>query len=227
MESPGDVSDFYSNYYRKCIRQGFIGRAQDKTHIAMENPFGPNHSFDLVLEVGSGAGDHLDFVRHNYKEYFQTDIRSSSRSISTLSGGASIKEDFADVTSLRYEDEKFDRCIATCLLLHLNDPEKALLELRRVTKNPGGHITLLVPCEPGVLLRLARALITSRKAKQLGYQRYDLFNIRDHVTYFLRIHKLIKFVFRNDKVRVSRKPFGLPSWNFNFYYVYQIKIGDS
>lgn len=221
----GNVDLFYSKFYEKCLRQGFVGNAQNKTHQAMEHPFAPEKYFHTVLEVGSGYGDHLPFVRHKYSKYLQTDIRqlkSDSESEDFTQGF-----EIADVMNLKYSENSFDRCIATCLLLHLPDPELALSELRRVARKPGGVITLLVPCEPGILLRIARLLITSRKAQRIGYEGYELFNARDHVTYFLRIHRLIKFVFRNDLIKIQRMPFHIPSWNLNFYYVYQITVGGT
>jgi hypothetical protein len=223
----GDVDDFYSNFYERTLRQGSIGRAQDRTHKAMEKIFTRDDIFNKVLEVGSGFGDHLPFVRHGFSEYVQTDIRAMPQVQPLTIRDSTILNEIADVTDLPYKEKEFDRCIATCLLLHLEDPESALLELRRVAKRPHGQITLLVPCEPGILLRLARKLLTERKAARLGFPGYSLFNVRDHVTYFLRIHRLIKYVFRDDSITVSRKPFGFPSWNFNFYYVYQIKLCDS
>ena len=225
MDDFGNVDHFYKNYYIRCLRQGFAGKAQDKTHEFMERPFFPSDNFSTVLEVGSGFGDHLPFVKHKFEKYFQTDIRPIVETITTNYHQGSICSEVADVMRLQYEDNKFDRCIATCLLLHLEQPEIALQELRRVAKRPGGRITLLVPCEPGILLRIARAVITARKAKRLGFSGYDLFNARDHVTHLPRIDRLIKHVFKADQVDISRRPFRIRSWNLNFYYVYQITLG--
>ena len=225
MDDFGNVDHFYKNYYIPCLRQGFAGKAQDKTHQSMERPFSSTDNFSTVLEVGSGLGEHLPFVKHKFESYFQTDIRPLVGTITTHNHQGLIYSEVADVMQLQYGDNKFDRCIATCLLLHLENPEIALRELRRVTKHPGGQITLLVPCEPGILLRIARVMITAKKAKRLGFSGYELFNARDHVTYLPRIDRLIKHVFVADQVNICRRPFRIRSWNFNFYYVYQITIG--
>lgn len=225
QKSYGNVDFFYQEFYENCLRHGFIGKAQNRTHRAMEIDFPPELKFRNVLEVGSGFGDHLPFVRHKYDSYLQTDIRQS---LDTRGQGDSAQSfQIADVMNLQFPDNNFDRCIATCLLLHLSDPEIALAELRRVSKNSGGRISLLVPCEPGMALRLARFFITSRKARKIGYVGYDLFNARDHVTYFLRVHKLIKYIFRDDIIKIRRMPFRIPSWNLNFYYVYQIRMVEN
>ena len=41
----------------------------------MEQPFKPSMNFEVVLEVGAGNGEHLPYVKHNFKKYFMTDIR--------------------------------------------------------------------------------------------------------------------------------------------------------
>lgn len=221
----GNVEMFYQNFYKKCLRSGFVGKAQDKTHRMMESQFTEKNFFPNVLEVGSGFGDHFPFVRHRFNHYLQTDIREFKENGSQVSDAKSCSFQVADVMNLQFQENTFDRSIATCLLLHLPEPELALQELRRVTVKSGGKITLLVPCEPGLLLRFTRMVITSKKAKRLGFKGYNLFNARDHVTYFLRIHRLIKHVFKDDSIKIQRKPFLIPSWNLNFYFVYHVTLG--
>lgn len=227
----GNVDLFYSKYYDQILRTGLIGSAQDRTHIAIEKLWSPQDMFVRVLEVGAGAGDHRQFVKHKYSFYYETDIRlpdgtfePDMRSKLEDSNPGVIRE-IADVMQLQYVDGFFDRVIATCLLLHLPNPETALLEMRRVTKVTGGVITILVPCEPGILLRLSRKFLTARKAKRLGFSGYELFNARDHINYISSVDKLIKHVFEDDRVTIRRLPFHIPSWNFNLYFVYTIHRG--
>ena len=227
----GDVNDFYDNYYNLVLRTGLIGKAQDQTHRSLERVWTELDLFEQVLEVGAGAGDHRQFVKHRYKNYYETDICFEKnlyerQLISNSLGSASnVIREYADFASLQYEDATFNRLIATCVLLHLENPELALREARRVTKSQG-VISILVPCEPGILLRMSRNLLTARKASRLGFQGYNLFNARDHVSHFSRINELIKFVFRKDKMQVSRYPFRIQSWNLNLYYVYTIYRGE-
>ena len=227
----GDVDLFYSNYYEQVLRTGLIGAAQDRTHRAMEKQWKSEDRFETVLEVGSGKGEHFGFVRHSFAKYYETDLRTNNETenstfgLRSVDGGKGLIRENADVMQLHYADHEFDRLIATCLVLHLEKPEKALSEMRRVTKS-GGVISILVPCEPGLLLRISRRMLTSRKARQAGFSGYDLFNARDHINYLSGIDKLIKHVFRSDKIVVSRKPFKLPSWNLNLYFVYTIHRGS-
>ena len=73
----------------------------------------------------------------------------------------------ADAQGLPHDDDIADRLIATCVLLHLEKPESALLEWRRVTR-PGGVVTIYVPNEPGLLTRLGRGVTTKRAAVRAG-----------------------------------------------------------
>ena len=230
-EDFGSVDIFYSKYYDQILRTGLIGSAQNRTHRAIEKLWSPQDTFGRVLEVGSGAGDHKQFVKHKYSIYYETDIRfpdgtfEPGKSPKTEESKINLVREIADVMHLQYVDGFFDRVIATCLLLHLANPETALLEIKRVTKATGGVITILVPCEPGILLRLSRKILTARKAKRLGFPGYELFNARDHINYISSIDKIVKHVFRDDRVVIRRLPFHIPSWNLNLYFVYTIYRG--
>lgn len=230
-EDFGSVDLFYNKYNDRVLRSGLIGSAQNRTHRAIEKLWSPKDMFSRVLEVGSGAGDHRQFVKHKYSIYYETDIRfsdgtfESEEFVKRENSGPNVIREIADVMQLQYVDGQFDRVIATCLLLHLAEPETALLELKRVTNAEGGVITILIPCEPGFLLRLSRRVLTARKAKRLGFEGYELFNARDHKNYISSLDKLVKHVFQEDRVTVSRLPFHIPSWNFNLYFVYTIFRG--
>jgi ubiquinone/menaquinone biosynthesis C-methylase UbiE len=70
--------------------------------------------------------------------------------------------------SLNFPDAKFDRIIATCLVVHLKNIEKALLEWRRVLK-PNGVITMYIALEPSIMLRLFWNLIKIKGKKTKIY----------------------------------------------------------
>jgi ubiquinone/menaquinone biosynthesis C-methylase UbiE len=228
----GNVDLFYDRFYDSVLRTGCIGAVQNRTHRSMEKPFNSADTFENVLEVGAGDGAHLHFVKHKYLNYYETDIRIPRQvddptvKVCTTTNASRLVREFADVLDLHYGDNQFDRVIATCLMLHLEKPEVALSELRRVTKN-GGVISLLVPCEPGLMLRISRKLLTSPKAKRVGFTGYDLFCARDHINYISSIDKLIHFVFRKDIILVSTLPFRWPSWNLNLYFIYLIHRGEN
>jgi ubiquinone/menaquinone biosynthesis C-methylase UbiE len=55
-------------------------------------------------------------------------------------GVKNVRFEQASVYKLPFPDSSFDAVLAHTLLMHLNDPPKALKEMRRVLKRPGGVI---------------------------------------------------------------------------------------
>jgi len=217
----GSVELFYSDYYFNVLCTGAVGKAQQRTHKAMERPWDNRSNFETVLEVGAGPGVHLPFVRHRYKHYIQADIRRFEQ-VNNVDDSRALSH-LADAQNLPYANDSFDRLIASCLLLHLRDPEKALVEWRRVTRDCG-VITVLVPTEPGLMLRLSRKMLTEPKSRRFGFAGYQLFNARDHRNHFHGLRQQIRHVFRHDRIQENRFPFRVPSWNLNLYFVFQISV---
>lgn len=217
----GDVNLFYSKFYKRIIREGPIGGVQNFSHKLLERSLSKLVSFKYVLEVGVGAGDHFRFVKHSFGMYIQSDIRTNL--LKEISNENNTVKLAIDASKLSFGNSKKDRVIATCLILHLAQSEETLEEWRRVTKN-NGLISILVPCEPGIFLRTARYFTTILKAKKLGYPNYKLFNARDHINHLPGVNEIIKHVFKKDEIKVLKFPFALLTWNFNLFYVYQIKV---
>jgi hypothetical protein len=67
-------------------------------------------------------------------------------------------------------------------------------------------------------------VITVPRVNKSGYQGYALFNARDHRNHVASIDQMIRHVFRNDDMNTWRYPFGVPSWNLNVFYTYQIRL---
>ena len=211
--------DYYSKHYEEILNSGSVGFASDIIHKLLE----PNSSegFDTVLEVGAGHGQHLKFVKHAYLQYFETDFRKEN--LPTRLPGSNVVSMESDATKLtNFKNETINRVIATCLIVHLTQPDAALLEWRRVCKR-GGLISIYVACEPGLLLRFLRKFTTVRKAKKRGLDHLR-FHYREHITFFSRIDMLIGEVFENDKINKKYWPFGIPFWNLNLGVVYQIEV---
>ncbi len=190
-------------------------------HKIMEKPFKTNSRL-RILELGSGEGEHLQFVRSDFTEYLATDIDQVRLEKLSVELPGKVGTQRVDASLLPFEDETFDRVIATCLIAHLPEPEKSLMEWRRVLK-PGGSISIYVPCEPGFSLRLFRKLITAPKAKKLGFEGFNLYISRDHVNDAFRILNIAAETFRTDRQKLVFRPFFVRSWYLNLFCVIQVK----
>jgi ubiquinone/menaquinone biosynthesis C-methylase UbiE len=115
---------------------------------------------------------------------------------------------------LKFEDSIFDRVLTSCLLPHLDNPERALKEFRRVTKK-NGFLTFYISPEPSLFLRIFRKFTTARKAKRLGFQGYNLFIARNHKNSFQNLITLINHIYRNDEIKLIFRPFPIRSWYIN------------
>ena len=219
----GNVNKYYSDFYSQMIGKdstGILSRLWRYPHKLMEKPFKTNDGFK-ILELGTGEGEHIEFVADDYSEYIALDLDSSRLSHVSAMGIKKVHPQQGDANLLNFPSSSFDRVIATCLLAHLKEPETALLEWRRVLK-PGGSLSIYIPCEPGIALRVFRNLFTKRKATKLGYVGYDLFIARDHLNAAERLCVLLSHAFEDDLIDFNFMPFKLKSWYLNLFIVVQI-----
>jgi len=215
----GDQNIYYDKYYSEVIGNNSRGLAKwfsSYPHRLIEAPFKNNLGMK-ILEVGSGENEHIQFVKSDFCEYISLDKNPPKNT--NLLPNAYFK--LGNAESLSFNDCYFDRFIMTCVLLHLNDPEQALLEARRVTKI-GGRLSFYVPPEPSLLLSIFRELFPKRRAKALGFEGYDLFIARDHINYFKGIREILLEVFKKDVVKIIYRPFPLRTWYLNAVVVFQI-----
>lgn len=222
------VDGFYKDHYQSVINSGAVGFVAKLMHKSMEKEIPSEATFDTTLELGAGAGQHLDFVKHNFQTYIESDIRKENLPIrngqrdKNLNHQKIVQLEIDATTLVNFEPESIHRIIATCLLVHLSDPESALINWRKILI-PGGVLTIYVPCEPGIFLRFLRSMTTRRKAAKRGVN-HDQIHHREHLTYFGRIDTLINDVFAADQINRQYFPFRLHSWNMNLWVTYQIKL---
>ena len=220
---PGNVETYYKYFYSRMMglnASGLMRLLWKYPHKLMEKPFKGQH-FDKILELGAGSGEHLHATSPKCAYYFATDIDLNRLQAIPCNNDFEVIKSFQDATSLTFKDEEFSRLIATCLLAHLENPEIGLNEWRRVVK-PGGILTIYLPCEPGLILRMFRKFVSNRKANKLGYSGFSLYIARDHVNSAQNMMEVIKHVFREDRIRMTFRPFPLRSWYLNLFIVVQI-----
>jgi phosphatidylethanolamine/phosphatidyl-N-methylethanolamine N-methyltransferase len=203
--------------------QGLAGYFLSKSHEWSEQPFGPDKHFAKVLEVGAGSGVHIRYVRHSFEEYWITDLNPPM--LDTFKLPLSVKvhgqlfRQQENATALSFSDGTFDRVIAAHVLEHLYKPHEVLREWTRVLK-PGGVLTLLLPCDPGVAWRLGRYTSARKKFINAGIE-YDYWMAREHVN---PINCLVSFV-RHYFTDITEewRPLMFPSIDLNLFYIAHVR----
>lgn len=219
-----DPAEYFSEAYQDVMYTGVIGFYSRLVHRMMEKPFTQTHA-PIIVEVGAGAGQHAPFVQGHFQTYYQTDLdptligHSGSEDPRVVSMAANA-EDLSD-----FEDHSVDRVIATCLLAHLDNPEQALREWRRIVK-PGGSISVYVPTEPGMLLRFLRHVAVAPKSKRHGQDHLSIV-YRDHRNHYPGMKHMIRTVFPNDRIRRRRFPTRFFGWNFSLFEIVHIQVTDT
>lgn len=222
--------EYYSKYYNLVVKENsgnLLGRFIQLTHKTLERNIKENFNYNTVLELGAGDGRHFKYVKHQFSIYYETDSRiaiSDNNPIGHTNKNLIKKRIFLNAENLNiFKSEEIDRIIATCLLIHLSDPKKALTEWKRVIKKPGGMISIYIPCEPGFLIRVARKFSTHRNAKKLGID-HAHFHYLEHKYSFIFLKTLIEDVFDGDKISWTNYPFYWNTWNFNLWSICTIEF---
>ena len=215
----GSVTEYYRFFYEQVVGKkssSLMGYLSSYPHKLLEKPFPSNTNF-VILELGCGQNEHFKFVAQDFTRYYALDLNRPKQN-PTHPNFEFIESSAANVP---LGSSSVDRVVLTCLLLHLDDPEKVLLEIKRVLKSPG-FVSIYIPTEPSIFLRLFRVISSKRRARKLGYEGYDLFIARDHVTYFSRVLTLITYHFSGFDLSIKYRPFFIPFWNLNAVCVIQI-----
>jgi ubiquinone/menaquinone biosynthesis C-methylase UbiE len=135
----------YVGYLDAVHSQDAVRAYKEQTYALLEL-----HPGDRVIEVGCGAGDDVlamaRFVGPSGRvvgvDASETMIEESRRRSSCL--GLPVEFITGDAHRLDFADGSFDSARADRVFQHLEDPEKALAELIRVTK-PGRRIVVIDP----------------------------------------------------------------------------------
>jgi SAM-dependent methyltransferase len=219
------IEEWYKTNYSPVNATAVSDSLANKVlHKLIEKPFKSNLDLE-ILEVGANQGEHLKFVKSDFARYVMTDIRPIEKFTSTAARGG-VEAQVANVESLPFSDNSFDRVIATCLFHHLENPIKGFEQLRRVTK-VGGKISILIPNDPGIVYRFLRRITTVRNAKKLGlFTEAKIIHAIEHRNHYLQLETLLEYVFRNDELATRSFPFNGRSYNFNAITVFEVTVRD-
>ena len=98
----------------------------------------------------------------------------------------------------------------------------AATELLRVTK-PGGVITILLPCDPGLLYRFLRRITSVRKATKINLnQKLKLVHAIENKNHFLSLVEILKYVFAEQHIDLSFYPNRFRSYDLNAFAIMEI-----
>lgn len=103
------------------------------------------HADGCVLEVGAGTGLNLQYYPDRIEELVLVEpeeamARKLAQRLRAL--GRTARIDQADGEALPFPDASFDTAVCTLVLCSVDDPSRALNELRRVLR-PGGSLLFL------------------------------------------------------------------------------------
>jgi 2-polyprenyl-3-methyl-5-hydroxy-6-metoxy-1,4-benzoquinol methylase len=101
----------------------------------------------IALDAGCSAGGHTFILERAGYDVVGIDL--SKKGIERAKAWAketksSCQFEFGDAAALKYEDESFDLVVASEVLEHIHQNEKAAHEIYRITKH-GGHIIYTMP----------------------------------------------------------------------------------
>tara|TARA_E500000331_G_scaffold357679_1_gene420347 strand:- start:3409 stop:3909 length:501 start_codon:yes stop_codon:yes gene_type:complete len=133
---------------------------------------------------------HFHTVRHGFSHYFATDHDPKVVDwLNTRTWDDRVEVKLLSGSSLPFEDDSFDRVIATHVLEHIPDPVSALTEKVRVIK-PGGVLSLILPCDPGFAWRFGGMLGPRRSAEKAGLL-YDYYMATEHIDAIFNLQPII------------------------------------
>ena len=213
------IHTFYAEHYETIDAGGALGTFHRITHRSLERGL-RKKKFSRVLEVGANKGEHVRFVRHDFDSYVLSDFRLPAEEIASLDDPRFTYRQ-ADVQHLPFDDDSFDRTIVTCVLHHTSHPGLAAQEIRRVTA-PGGVMSILLPCDPGLAYRAAWKNSSGRALRRRGVDDPYLVHAEEHPQHFAGLAAHLRASFANDAVTVRWWPVPIPSWNVNLYTVWHV-----
>lgn len=201
--------------------QSFVMRA---SHKLTEKPYDEKANFDRVLEIGAGTGEHLPFVRHRFNQYVLTDLDPKTLEVAQrkLMGqhDGKLSFDVQSAEGLNYDDNSFDRLIATHVLEHIYQPHLVLRDWYRVTKH-GGVLSILIPTDPGMAWRLGRHVGPRKNALAQGIA-YDYVMAREHVNSCNNLIAILRHYFPHAKE--DWWPFPVASIDLNLFFAFHTTI---
>lgn len=203
------------NYDAANYGSTLSGRILSGTHRIIETDSRLAAHYDDVLELGVGTMAHYPAVRHSFSTYLASD--HDPKVIEWLSErkwDERVQIRHLTGQDLPFADDSFDRVIATHVLEHLPAPVTVLEEWVRVIR-PGGVLSLILPCDPGLAWRFGRMLGPRRNAQRAGLP-YDYYMAVEHVNSIFNLRSIVEHHFPDRTERWW--PLRIPAPDLNLIY---------
>lgn len=181
-----EVTDNYKKHTHKNPIQRFLLNLFYKNVFALLGKVRP----DSILDVGCGEG----FTLHKLQ---QQGIGEKLEGIEYQKKAIALgKKQYPDIVikqgsidKLPYKDNAFDLVLCTEVLEHMDNPEKALKELVRVSKK---YVLLSVPNEPFFMLaQLIRGKNWSRLGNDIEHiNHWTFWGFKQFVSKYLKIYSV-------------------------------------
>lgn len=137
------------NFEDKYNSQNPVSRLLVKNFLmTLKQLFKQVHNPKNIAELGAGEGELLRIIIDNFpnSRVWGSDISKKMINIAASRlKGKKVNLSVEDIEKVKYNSNKFDLVVCCEVLEHVNNPEKALQEIRRISR---GRIILSVPNEP-------------------------------------------------------------------------------
>ena len=211
--------------YTTHLYTGLYGFAMRYCHRQLEN-FKREKKYSKVLEIGAGSVPHLNYLKHDYDEYYI--VETSDYALESYKEMKNVKISIYDGANLPFENNFFDRIIISHCLEHINEPEKFLFEMMSKLKQ-GGVLSISLPTDPGLMWRLGRLFIKYfivKKTYNISKEDYEYINATEHINSIFTLINLIRYNFKNQ-IEEHYLPFRIKLLDINLFYIVHItKFGS-
>jgi SAM-dependent methyltransferase len=209
-EAQQAINDDFVHYWHEVLprRFGIIEQFNHRYPLRGARKSG----ISTTLEIGAGRGAHLAFEDLSNQDYYCVELRDNmaDSSKARFPGVNVVVGDCQE--KLPFDDNTFDRVIAIHVLEHLPRLPDAVAEVARVLK-PDGVFAVVLPCDPGLLYRIARRVSAERIFRKRYNQSYDWFISREHIN---SPAEILQTLGRHFKMRDKAYfPFLVPLVNLN------------